>query len=292
MHFYKKYPAYFLIIPIACMLLIFIPGADSGLKTTDGIYGKSTNYLKYISIDYPQFSLRFIEKKALDQSSPETAVTYSFQIAYGSKSQQIDWHKTDYRKDSFETFTVANQKYYIDLKRSDFMDRALPDGELIVWTSLQHEQFERSKRKIKRNNIHNLNRSEIEHDQLHAKQEISKSLFETYRGYLQALNMEEDDDDVTSYLSDNNPLAQAKQVKQLYSRHNLELDVLQLHDAIISPLNAKLYLLASSANKNMLIGVEFIKQQGKWKIADEKILPDNSDGKEWIKHFMLTKQNA
>ncbi len=287
MSFYKKYPPYFLSIPIACMLLVLVPGTDSGLKTTDGIYGKTTNYIDYISIDYPQFSLRFIEKKALDQSSPETAVAYSFQIAYGSKSQQIDWHETDYRMDSFETFTVANQKYYLDLKRSDFMGRALTDGELIVWTSLQHEQFERKKRKIKRGNLHQLSRSNIEHGLLETRREMGRSLFKRYKGYLQTLNMAEEDSDISSYLSDKNP----QQIESLFSRHNPELDALHLHDAIIiSPMSAKLYLSASP--EASLIGVEFIKQQGKWKIADEKFMPDNSVGKAWIKQFMQIKQNS
>ncbi len=293
MRFYKRYPPYFLSIPIACMLLILVPGTDSGLKTTDGIYGKAINYLEYISIDYPQFSLRFIEKKALDQSSPETAVIYSFQIVNGAKSQQVNWHKTDYRIDSFETFTVDNQKYFIDLKRSDFMDRALADGELIVWTPLQHEQFERKKRKIKRGNIHQLSRSNVEHDLLEARREVGRSLFKRYKGYLQTLNMAEEDSDIASYLSDKNPLAQTRQVEQLFSRHNPELDALYLHDAIIiSPASAKLYLSASSTDKDSLIGVEFIKQQGKWKIADEKFMPDNSRGKAWIKRFMQAKHNS
>ena len=292
MNLYNRYPIYFLSIPIACMLLILVPGTDSGLKTADGIYGETTNFIEYISIDYPQFSLRFIEKKALDKTSPEIAATYSFQIAYGSKSQQVDWQKTDYRMNSFETFTVGNQKYFIDLKRSDFMDKSLANEELVVWTSLQHEQFERNQRKIKRNNIHNLNASEIEHGQLQTKRETSKALFETYKGYLQALNMAEEDNDITNFLSDKNPLAQPKQVKHLYSRHNPELDLLYLHDAIISPHNAKLYLSASSTNEESIIGVQFIKQQGKWKIVDEKFMPDNSNRKEWIKHFMQLKQET
>ncbi len=292
MNFYTRYPPYFLSIPVACMLLILVPGTDSGLKTTDGTYGKATNFIKYISIDYPQFSLRFIEKKALDKASQERAATYSFQIAYGSESQQVDWHKTDYRKDSFETFFVDNQKYFIDLKHSDFLGKPLADEELIVWTSLQHEQFERNQRKIKRHDIHRLSVSEIEHGQLQTKREASKSLLETYKGYLQALNMAEEEEDIANFLSDKNPLTQTKQIEYLYSRHNPELDALHLRDVIISPQNAKLYLSASSANKGSIIGVQFIKQQGKWKIVDEKFMPDNSNGKEWIKHFMQLKQSS
>ncbi len=290
MKFHTKHSLYSFSIPIGCMLLILVPGADSGLKSVDGTYGKTANYIKHISIDYPDFSLRFIAKTPLEASLPETEVSYSFEIVNNIKPQQIVWQKTNYRINSYETFLVGKQKYFIDLKHSDFMYKELADGELIIWTQPQYEQFEHDKTATKIEDIRKLSALDLEHYRLHSKRELSRFLFATYKGYIQALNMAEDD--ATSFLGNKNQLLQAQQIESLFSRQNPDLDTLRLRDTISSGADAKLYLSASSANRDLLIGVQFTKQQGKWKITNERFMPDNSNGKKWIKHFMQIKQNS
>ncbi len=195
----NRHPSRLLRISMAGLLLIPVPGGDPGPKTADGIYGSAINYIEHLSIDYPRFSLRFIEKKPLDHGSPETAVVYSFQIVDGTRQQRVDWRATGYRQRSFEAFTVDGQTYFIDLKRSDFTGNRLGDGELIVWTAQQYEQFEERRRAAWRRNMEWLSRSSIKH----ARQEAARerpAFFKPHGGQLQALHMAAEEAGISRHL--------------------------------------------------------------------------------------------
>lgn len=267
------------------MTMALVSCSDSGSKSVAGFYGEPANYIDNTSIDYPDFSLRFIEKKVSKADTPEAIATYSFQINEGTYQQQIDWHDASYRMGSYEPFLYKGQKFVLDLKYSDFLDRKLSDEELIIWTQPQYEQFKHNKSQVQNDKIRKLSEPAVKFNQQQQRNKAAAPLFEIYKEYRQALDMSELDN-VASFLSEENPQDLAKQVDTHYSHHNPGLHTLNLQDAVITDKSAKLHLSAASVKDNYLIGVIFIRREGQWKIADEKVMPDNADGKEWIKHFL------
>jgi len=267
------------------VMLVLTACGDSGPKSTTGAYGESANYIEYASINYPAFSLRFIEKRGPESNAPEVTATYLFQIADGTTTQQIEWHDASYRMGSYEPFLYKGQKFVLDLKYSDFLDKKLPDGELVIWTQPQYEQFKHNKSQVWDDKIRKLSEPAVKFNQQQQRKKTAAPLFEIYKEYRQALDMSELDN-VASFLSEENPQDLVKQVDTLYSHHNPGLHTLNLHDAAITDKSAKLHLSATSVKDDYLIGVIFIRHKGQWKIADEKVMPDNADGKEWIKRFM------
>jgi len=291
MKFYLKCSFCSLSLFAVCMVLVLTSCGDSGPKTIVGVFGEPATYAENTFIEYPDFSLRFIEKKVSKAEVPEEVATYSFQLTAGTYQQLIEWHDASYRIGSYELFLYKGQKFALDLKYSDFLDKELADGEVIIWTQPQYEQFKQNKSQAWKEKIRKLSAPAVEYNLLQQRKKAGAPLFEIYKEYHQAIDMAEQEY-VGSFLSDESPIARAKQADYLISHHNPSLDTLSFHDAVISTVNARLYLSFSSAKEIFLIGVEFIKRQDQWKIASEKIRLDNVAGKEWMKRFMQEKQGA
>ena len=285
MKFYLKHSFCSFGVFAACLMLVLVSCSDPVPRTVAGLYGEPANYIKNTSIDYPNFSIHFIEKKVSKAGAPEEVTTYSFQLTAGTHQQQIEWNDASYRMGSYDPFLYKGQKFVLDLKFSDFLDRELADGELIIWTQPQYEQFKHNKSQAREDKLRELTEPFVGQDLLRQRKEAATPLFEIYKEYLQALDMAELDN-VASFLSNEDPKARAKQVEILFSRHESTLNALHIRDAAISAANAKLYISASSAKGDLLIGVTFIERQGHWKIIDERIMPDTAAGKEWIENFL------
>lgn len=261
-------------------------------------YGKILNYVNPVSLDYPDFSLRFLEKKAVKRNSTHESTLYLFQLAYGTNYRQLEWVDAAFRTVSYEQFKVEDKTYYLELKASDFLGKSLGEGELIVWNLDQYEKHKQTIAKSLAAKRQQIIAPVIEQENRKARQLETKSILDLYKGYMHIINdgtPEFIDYYLTSLSSSGKTppkvaaAARTAQINKLFARLNPRWDSLSLQQISLSESKAKLYLEGQSEQGTLIIGASLVKEGSEWKIANDIVLPTDVEGRKAITQFMQSE---
>jgi hypothetical protein len=116
----------------------FSEGRDANYSIWES-YGAAYNH----TLNYPDFSLRFIEKKP-GQFYPGSTThrlsdVYVFNIKKGENVQTVNWSAGTGAIGPIE-FTVDGQKYLLEMLKSELVNESVPDYKVLVW---QEPEFQR-----------------------------------------------------------------------------------------------------------------------------------------------------
>jgi hypothetical protein len=258
-------------------------------------YGNIVNYLNSVSLDYPDFSLRFLEKKTTQSKAAGDTIIYTFHLADGIHYREVEWTDASHRMVSFEKFTVNEKPYYIELISSNFLDTSLKDGELIVWTDDQYKAHQKiiSAAALK---VHQKMIAHIpKYDPTDPTQPPGPVLFALYRDYMHIIN-DGNEEFIDHYLSippayqqgsvSERSDARNKRISPLFSRTNPQWNTLSAKQMTQSPKRTKLYMEGKSTMGRLIIGVTFVQQGRDWKIESDRIVRDDAKGRQWITQFL------
>jgi len=241
-------------------------------------YGKPVNYLQRKQITFPDFSLHYLGNEKADNASQiayDADRSYQFEITHGAEKIRVIWNDVNNSK-RYERFDIGNDFYFLQIKSSYFQNRGLNPGELVIWDFVQFQK----------NTPPTLRAG--------TPQEASK-LMRQYQTYLKALqggkwNL------IKTFLSSNRKaiLERSKTHARISEREIIShlapsaqrAKALNMQRATLSPMEARLHLIAQSTEGTQIMGVMFVKEAGNWKIESEIAMPDNETGKQWVKLFL------
>ncbi len=266
-------------LSVCTMFLALIACTDASLDKSDIVaYGEPVDYLQQEEIKFPDFSLYYLgneKTQSASQIAYDADRSYQFEIANGLEKIRVTWNDANNTK-RYERFNMGDNYYFLQIKSSYFQNRELPPGVLVVWDYVQFQKNTPPRLKAG------------------TAQETSE-LVSHYQSYLKALQ-NGSWGLVQTLLSSNRKrmLERSKNYARMSEQEIVERLVaslqgtreFSLQQAMLSPEEARLHLVAQSMQGARIIGVLFIKEAGSWKIERETVMPDNKTGKQWVKLFL------
>ena len=250
------------------------PSDKSGVAT----YGQPVSYLHNKPITFPDFNIRYLgDPKAQDarQVAYDADLSHQFEITHKVEIIRVIWNDPNNSK-RYEPFRIGNNNYYLRMKSSYFQNRALGPGELMI---LDIAQFQKNAPSLFKTGT----------------SQEAMTLINQYMAYRKALQGS-DWSLIKTFLSSNRQAILERSKTHAHMSEQAIVDhlalsaqrykTLTIQKSTISPMEARLHLIAQAPEGTQIIGVSFVSEENTWKIEHETMLADDETGKQWVKLFL------